>query len=177
MKNKILWPVLFLCTLPVQAQQDMTEAEGSVTLQECLSRGLESNFSIRMVKNQQETAANNATRANAGMLPTVDLSASYSGDLGSTRTTPRSTGVTTTERGAELDYFRRLQRVDQLQATATPERTGRTANPHYDRRLCGIAHSRILQLHTGKNPFKKLPLRHVPISGTHAYRGSQIPHR
>lgn len=51
-------------------------------------------------KNQQETAANNATRANAGMLPTVDLSASYSGDLGSTRTTPRSTGVTTTERGA-----------------------------------------------------------------------------
>ena len=78
----------------------MTEAEGSVTLQECLSRGLESNFSIRMVKNQQETAANNATRANAGMLPTVDLSASYSGDLGSTRTTPRSTGVTTTERGA-----------------------------------------------------------------------------
>ena len=33
MKNKILWPVLFLCTLPVQAQQDMTEAEGSVTLQ------------------------------------------------------------------------------------------------------------------------------------------------
>ena len=100
MKNKILWPVLFLCTLPVQAQQDMTEAEGSVTLQECLSRGLESNFSIRMVKNQQETAANNATRANAGMLPTVDLSASYSGDLGSTRTTPRSTGVTTTERGA-----------------------------------------------------------------------------
>ena len=63
-------------------------------------RDRESNFSIRMVKNQQETAANNATRANAGMLPTVDLSASYSGDLGSTRTTPRSTGVTTTERGA-----------------------------------------------------------------------------
>ena len=59
MKNKILWPVLFLCTLPIQAQQDMMEAEGSVTLQECLSRGLESNFSIRMVKNQQETAANN----------------------------------------------------------------------------------------------------------------------
>lgn len=100
MKNKILWPVLFLCTLPIQAQQDMMEAEGSVTLQECLSRGLESNFSIRMVKNQQETAANNATRANAGMLPTVDLSASYSGDLGSTRTTPRSTNVTTTERRA-----------------------------------------------------------------------------
>ena len=31
MKNKILWPVLFLCTLPIQAQQDMMEAEGSVT--------------------------------------------------------------------------------------------------------------------------------------------------
>ena len=100
MRNKILWPVLFLCTLPVQAQQDITEAEGSVTLQECLSRGLENNFSIRMVKNRQETAANNATRANAGMLPAVDLSASYSGDLRSTRTTSRATGVTTTERGS-----------------------------------------------------------------------------
>lgn len=55
MKNKILWPVLFLCTLPIQAQQDMMEAEGSVTLQECLSRGLESNFSIRMVKNRKHS--------------------------------------------------------------------------------------------------------------------------
>ncbi len=100
MNNKILWPVLFSCALSAQAQQDMTGAEGSVTLQECLARGLESNFSIRMIKNRQETSANEATRANAGMLPSVNLSASYSGNLNSTRTTPRSTGSSSTERGA-----------------------------------------------------------------------------
>ena len=61
MKNKILW-LFYFVHIAYTAQQDMMEAEGSVTLQECLSRGLESNFSIRMVKNQQETAANNATR-------------------------------------------------------------------------------------------------------------------
>ncbi len=99
MKNKILWYAFLLCALPIQAQQDIVETKGSVTLQECLARGLESNFSIRMVKNRQEVSANNSTRANAGMLPSIDFSASYKGDLGSTRTTPRSTGITTTERG------------------------------------------------------------------------------
>ena len=79
-------------TLPVQG--------GVTTLQECLARGLEHNFSIKMVKNQQEVSANNATPANAGLLPTVDVSASYSGDFSTTRTTPRATGNTTTERGA-----------------------------------------------------------------------------
>ena len=79
-------------TLPVQG--------GVTTLQECLARGLEHNFSIKMVKNQQDVSANNATPANAGLLPTVDVSASYSGDFSTTRTTPRATGNTTTERGA-----------------------------------------------------------------------------
>ena len=164
MKNKILWPVLFLCTLPVQAQQDMTEAEGSVTLQECLSRGLESNFSIRMVKTNKrrlQTMPPGPMRECCppwtSVLPTAAIwvrpvlpPAPLESPLPNVE---RMTDCRCRHR-PELDYFRRLQRVDQLQATATPERTGRTANPHYDRRLCGIAHSRILQLHTGKNPFK-----------------------
>ena len=103
MKNKILGLVLFLAAhASVHAQTDSTATgmpAGVTTLQECLLRGLEHNFSIKMVKNQQEVSANNATPANAGLLPTVDLSASYGGNLATTRTTPRD-GATTTERGA-----------------------------------------------------------------------------
>ena len=103
MRNKILWMALFVgMQASVQAQTDSVVAmrAGVTTLQECLVRGLEHNFSIKMVKNQQEVSANNATPANAGLLPTVDLSASYSGDFSTTRTTPRATGITSTERGA-----------------------------------------------------------------------------
>ena len=103
MRNKILWLAFWAGATAVQAQVDadtLPVQGGVTTLQECLARGLEHNFSIKMVKNQQEVSANNATPANAGLLPTVDVSASYSGDFSTTRTTPRATGNTTTERGA-----------------------------------------------------------------------------
>ena len=92
---------MLLCCPCLQAQTaDSLSVMREMTLQECLSRGLEKNFSIRMVKNRQEVSANNATRANAGMLPTVDIEASYGGDFHTSRTTARATGVTSTERGA-----------------------------------------------------------------------------
>ena len=74
MRNKILWLALWFGAGLAQAQPDSARVRGHVTnLQECLARGLEHNFSIKMVKNQQEVTANNATPANAGLLPTVDL--------------------------------------------------------------------------------------------------------
>lgn len=100
MRSKIGGLLCCLC-MTLQAQPDMTK--NVLTLKDCLSQGLERNFSIRMVKNRQEVAENNASRANAGMLPTVDLSASYGGDLQTTRTTSRSTNLTTTERGTYDD--------------------------------------------------------------------------
>ncbi len=100
MRNKILYVLLSCCPF-VQAQTtDSLEMGGAVTLQECLLRGLEHNFSIRMVKNRQEVSANNATRANAGMLPTLDVEASYEGDYNTARTNYRATGATETDRGA-----------------------------------------------------------------------------
>lgn len=100
MRSKLLY-VMLLCCPCLQAQTgDSLSVVREMTLQECLSRGLEKNFSIRMVKNRQEVSANNATRANAGMLPTVDIEASYGGDFHTSRTTARATGVTSTERGA-----------------------------------------------------------------------------
>lgn len=100
MRNRILWLALCMGNVLAEAQTDSTGIHGKVTLQECLSRGLEHNFSIKMVKNQQEVSANNATPANAGLLPTVDLSASYGADWGTTRSTERNSGITSTERGA-----------------------------------------------------------------------------
>ena len=54
-------------------------AQESYTLKSCLETGLEQNYSIRMVRNEEQVSKNNATLANAGYLPTLDLSARYSG--------------------------------------------------------------------------------------------------
>ena len=91
----------FMCSLSFAAAgQDVAAGQPTVTLQDCISRGLENNFSIRMVKNRQQVSDNNASPANAGLLPTVDLSASYGGDFHTSRSTSRSTGITSTEKNA-----------------------------------------------------------------------------
>lgn len=68
--NKIcLLCCLILSATPVMAQQ--------ISLQECIDQGLHNNYEIRIMRNQETIAAHNATRGNAGQLPTVDLSGSY----------------------------------------------------------------------------------------------------
>ena len=99
MRNKIYCLILLFGALTSQAQNNRPQVP-SLTLQECLTRGLENNYAIRMVKNRQQVSDNNATVANAGLLPTVDVSASYGGNLQTTRSTSRTTDVTTTERNA-----------------------------------------------------------------------------
>lgn len=99
MRNKIYCLIILFGALTSQAQNNRPQVP-SLTLQECLTRGLENNYAIRMVKNRQQVSDNNATVANAGLLPTVDVSASYGGNLHTTRSTSRTTDVTTTERNA-----------------------------------------------------------------------------
>lgn len=99
MRNKIYCLILLFGALTSLAQNNRPQVP-SLTLQECLTRGLENNYAIRMVKNRQQVSDNNATVANAGLLPTVDVSASYGGNLHTTRSTSRTTDVTTTERNA-----------------------------------------------------------------------------
>ena len=64
-------------------------AQQPITLKECIERGLENNFSLRMVRNKEQMATNNASWANAGLLPSLDLSAGYSGTLNSGAATAR----------------------------------------------------------------------------------------
>ena len=64
-------------------------AQEELTLRKCLEIGLENNYDIRIVRNEKRISDNNATAANAGMVPTIDFEAGYSGALDNERTTPR----------------------------------------------------------------------------------------
>ena len=78
-----------------------TQAQPPIyNLKSCLEEGLLNNYSLRIARNDEEASRNNATLANAGALPTLDLAAGYSGDLGTTETELRATGETTKEKGA-----------------------------------------------------------------------------
>lgn len=74
-------------------------AQQHYTLKSCLETGLEKNYSIRMVRNEEQISKNNATLGNAGYLPTLDLSAGYSGGIDNTGTTDRATGEKTKTNG------------------------------------------------------------------------------
>ena len=79
MKKYVLTIVAGCLFGPLPAQQ-------VYTLQSCLQTGLEQNYAIRISKNEQQIAANDVTAANAGRLPSIDLSAGYSGALSGNRT-------------------------------------------------------------------------------------------
>lgn len=69
------------------------------TLSQCLKKGLENNYSLRITRNEEEVAHNNATLANAGYLPTIDLGAGYNGSFGGNNAKIRETGDIAKERG------------------------------------------------------------------------------
>ena len=50
-------------------------------LKDCISIGLERNFSILIAKNDETISKNNFTLGNAGLLPSIDLSGQHSGTL------------------------------------------------------------------------------------------------
>jgi outer membrane protein TolC len=50
-------------------------------LKRCLETGLERNYEIRIILNEQKISENNATVGNAGFLPALDINAGYSGSL------------------------------------------------------------------------------------------------
>jgi outer membrane protein TolC len=57
----------------------VSHSQNTASLSECLKIALENNYSLQIVKNENEIASNNYTKGNAGLLPTVNASAGYSG--------------------------------------------------------------------------------------------------
>lgn len=60
------------------------KAQQIYSLDDCIRTGLERNYSIRIVRNEQQKSANNATPGNAGYLPTVDMNGGFSGTINNT---------------------------------------------------------------------------------------------
>ena len=84
----IIW---FVTTLPAHAQYEYT-------LKQCLEEGLLNNYSLRISRNEEQISKNNATLANAGYLPTIDLTAGYTGNIDNTNSTQRNDGSVVKER-------------------------------------------------------------------------------
>lgn len=110
MKKKICYILAALCSLTVYAQQDTlhdqdAQSAASGTLPNLIHVGLQNNYGLQIVKNEERIAQNNATRANAGYLPTVGLTAGYDAALNSGNTTTRSPQTTTRTRNvADLGF-------------------------------------------------------------------------
>ncbi len=90
--------VALLLAMPLAAQ------EKQYTLGSCLETGLEQNYSVRISRNNQQIAANNATWGNAGFLPEIGLSAGYNAALNETRS-ELSDGTSTEENNALNQAF------------------------------------------------------------------------
>ena len=75
------------------------EAPAPLTLRKCLEIGLEQNYDVRIVRNEERISDNDATAGNAGMLPEIGLSAGYSGTLDNDRTTTPRDGDAVSESG------------------------------------------------------------------------------
>ncbi|WP_289005522.1 TolC family protein [uncultured Parabacteroides sp.] len=91
--KKVLFMILAVSTsLGIKAQE-------IYSLKQCIETGLERNYSIRIVRNEQLISDNNATPGNAGYLPTVDMSGGFSGSVNNNRnkltdgTTEKQNGV------------------------------------------------------------------------------------
>ena len=100
--KKALLAVLLLGTGVTAGAQEMPsarEASATLTLRKCLEIGLEQNYDVRIVRNEEQISDNDATAGNAGMLPTIDLSAGYTGTLDNDRTTIPHDGAAVSESG------------------------------------------------------------------------------
>ncbi len=68
-------------------------AQETLSLRQCIETGLERNYSIRIVRNEQQISANNATLGNAGALPSFDMSAGMNGTVTNTTGDLRAGGT------------------------------------------------------------------------------------
>jgi outer membrane protein, adhesin transport system len=79
-----------LALVPVDGQK-------VIGLKECISVGLERNFSILIAKNSETVSKNNVTLGNAGFLPTIDLAGRHSGTLNNSTMNLRDGTQTTSD--------------------------------------------------------------------------------
>lgn len=79
MKSKYLYISAFLLFFPA-----IIHAQKIYGLNDCISTGLERNFSILISRNNEKIAKNNFTPGNAGFLPSIDISGRQTGTISNT---------------------------------------------------------------------------------------------
>ena len=77
MKHTLLSIIIILSIPAVLPAQPAA----TYSLRSCLETGLLNNYSLRVIHNEEQISRNNATLANAGYLPTIDLSGGGDGTL------------------------------------------------------------------------------------------------
>ncbi|MBR7133975.1 MAG: TolC family protein, partial [Bacteroidaceae bacterium] len=92
MKRIILLSAIAICSLSSMAQNSDN------TLKSCLERGLQNNYSLRIIRNEESIARNNSNIANAGMLPSIEATTGFSTTLDNSDTTPRDGSGKTSQR-------------------------------------------------------------------------------
>ncbi len=100
MKQIIILSAILLCNLSSTAQSIDN------TLKSCLERGLQNNYSLRIIHNDENIARNNSNMANAGLLPSIEATAGYATTLDNSDTTPRDGSGTTSQRGISDNTLR-----------------------------------------------------------------------
>lgn len=73
------------------------KAQKVYDLKDCISIGLEKNFSLLVARNNETIARNNYTPGNAGFLPSIDVTSRYNGTLNNTTQNLSAGGQTTTK--------------------------------------------------------------------------------
>lgn len=156
------------------------------TLKDCLEEGLQNNYSLRIVHNEEQISKNNATLGNAGYLPTLDFSAGYTGNLDNIETKARATGEITKNTGVYdqtvnvglnlnwtiFDGFNISTTYKQLKEL---ERQGETNTRIAIEDFIAEPDFRILQLYSAEDTSGQLPLCNVSLQRTLTYCRSKPP--
>ena len=104
MRHISIIALLTLMLLPdVSFAQDNSEGVIDGSLSQFIEAGLQNNYDLRIVRNEERQADNNATRANAGYLPTISANAGYDGSYYGSNTKARQDGIVT-KAGNSLDH-------------------------------------------------------------------------
>ncbi len=98
-KSICMKQIIYIVTACVFVLVSPVKAQRIYSLKDCLEEGLQNNYSLRIVHNEEQISKNNATLGNAGYLPTLDFSAGYTGNLDNIETKARATGEVTKNNG------------------------------------------------------------------------------
>jgi outer membrane protein TolC len=80
-EKKITYKIRFIFFISFISFISSLSAQEIYDLKRVLETGLERNYDIRIIRNEQQIANNNATLGNAGILPVLDVGAGYNGSI------------------------------------------------------------------------------------------------